>query len=38
MSTTLQDLKEECGCYELGDFCYDRQGNPTHARGEECNE
>lgn len=33
----LNDMKGECGCYQLGDLCYDREGNPTHEVGEECN-
>lgn len=32
----LNDVKGECGCYVLGDYCYDKEGNPTHAVGEEC--
>lgn len=35
---TLQDLKNTCGCYELGSFCYDKTGEPTHAVGEQCEE
>jgi len=31
------DLTISCGCIELGDYCYDRLGNPTHASNEECN-
>ena len=34
----LQDLENKCGCYELGDYCYDREGNPTHSNLEECNQ
>ena len=33
----VADCGAECGCYELGDFCYDREGNPTHETGGECN-
>ena len=32
----LQDVTGECGCYELGDVCYDRQGEYTHEANEEC--
>lgn len=32
------DVTAACGCYELGDYCYDRKGNPTHASNEECTE
>ena len=34
----LNDAKGACGCYEQGDYCYNRQGNPTHSIKEECNE
>lgn len=34
----LQDITNECGCYELGEMCYDKQGNPTHLTNEECDE
>ena len=33
----LYDVTADCGCYELGDVCYDRVGDPTHASSEECN-
>jgi len=36
--TKLIDIKNECGCYELGEWCYDREGNPTHLSEEECNQ
>ena len=38
MSDHIQDVKAECGCYELGDQLYDRAGNPTHLPTEECNQ
>lgn len=34
----LSDLREPCGCYVLGDWCYDRDGNITHGVDEECNQ
>lgn len=33
----LIDVTNECGCYELGDWCYDREGEVTHLPSEECN-
>ena len=33
----VADFAAECGCYELRGFCYDREGEPTHQAGEECN-
>ena len=33
----LQDAKVECGCYEVGDGCFDTFGNFTHLASEECN-
>jgi hypothetical protein len=38
MNEKLLDVKNNCGCYELGDTCYDKEGNPTHGTNEECNE
>ena len=32
----LNDLKASCGCYELGDACFDRTGEYTHELSEEC--
>jgi len=34
----ISDALNDCGCYEVGDFCYDREGNPTHPSGEKCNQ
>lgn len=34
----LDDVTAGCGCYRLGDVCYDREGNPTHEANEECNQ
>lgn len=34
----LYDVTAECGCYEHEEYCYDREGNPTHPSDEECNE
>ena len=36
MSVELYDFKAECGCYEVGDCCYDRDGDLTHMANEEC--
>ena len=33
----LNDVSAGCGCYELGDWCYDHDGEPTHEAGQECN-
>ncbi len=33
----LNDQKAECGCYEVGEQCYDKQGEPTHLTSEDCN-
>lgn len=34
----LNDLKSgQCSCYELGNACYDKQGDYTHEASEECN-
>lgn len=33
----LNDVSAGCGCYELGDACYDRDGDFTHDSDEECN-
>ena len=33
----LADFGAECGCYEVGSWCYDREGEPTHLANEECN-
>lgn len=33
----MSDHRVECGCYEMGDMCYDGQGEFTHATSEECN-
>ena len=33
----LNDVKEGCGCYFVGDWCYDREGNRTHHINQECN-
>lgn len=33
----LQDITGDCGCYVMGDWCYDKNGVPTHASDEECN-
>jgi hypothetical protein len=38
MDEYLLDLKAPCGCYEMGDWCYDKDGNPTHLADEECNQ
>ncbi len=34
----LNDVTGDCGCYELGDYCFDREGEPTHVSNEECNQ
>lgn len=34
----LNDIKNNCGCYQLGDECYDREGDFTHSSNEECTE
>ena len=34
----INDLKEICGCYALGESCYDKVGDFTHTKGEECTE
>lgn len=34
----LQDAKGNCGCYELGNYYYDNDGDPTHAINEKCYE
>lgn len=31
MNEKLLDLRVECGCYILGDWCYDRDGNLAHG-------
>ena len=31
------EFKVECGCYGLGDFMYDKDGDKTHLANEECN-
>ena len=36
MEEKLLDAKSECGCYGLGECCYDRFGSVTHIVGEEC--
>ena len=33
----INDMKAECGCYEFGESCFDRDGNYTHQVKEECN-
>lgn len=33
----LNDVTADCECYQQGDCCFDRYGNPTHAINEECN-
>lgn len=32
----VYDYLAECGCYELGDMLYDREGDFTHMLNEEC--
>lgn len=34
----LLDNKDGCGCYIVGDWCYDKEGNTTHSANEECHE
>ena len=34
----FNDAKAECGCYKIGDWCYDKWGDTTHSAKEECNE
>jgi len=34
----LIDASSECGCIERGDWCFDKDGDPTHASDEDCNE
>ena len=36
MEEYLMDVTKDCGCYELGDMCYDGDGNFTHNSDEEC--
>jgi hypothetical protein len=36
MSTTIEDFRVECGCYEFGTICYDEYGDYSHETNEEC--
>ena len=33
----LNDAKTDCGCYKIGNWCYDKMGDKMHLVNEECN-